>query len=249
MKAFLIGLQFLTRIRLLKQTEWKNEDFGKSVVWFPVVGLVIGLCLCAVCFIAKPYVSGDMLAFLLVAGEFFLTGAMHADGLMDTCDGFFSGRSRERSLEIMKDSCVGSFGLLAFVFLVFFKVFSLAGIQGELWTVLIAMPVAGRLTMVMSICMYPYARPQGIGKAFAVYCPKHTLALAFLISLLPALLLGFSYLLALGAAMLISMVLNDRITARLGGVTGDTYGAVTEISEAVIAFLFMILSKGVIWHF
>lgn len=69
-----------------------------------------------------PYLTAAM----LVVGEFVITGAMHADGLMDTCDGLFSGRSRERMLEIMKDSCVGSFGLLAFVFLVLLKTCALA---------------------------------------------------------------------------------------------------------------------------
>ena len=162
MRPFLIGLQFLTRIQLFRQTDWTESDFGKSVSWFSVIGIVIGAVLALINFCMEPLDVPYLTAFLLVSGEFLVTGAMHADGLMDTCDGLFSGRSRERILEIMKDSCVGSFGLLAFVFLVLLKTFCLAEAGESLYVLLIAMPVIGRLNMVISICEYPYARPYGI---------------------------------------------------------------------------------------
>ena len=104
MNAFLIGLQFLTRIRLFPQKEWKDETFGKSVSYFPLIGFVIGLFSCALYAVFRWSVTPDMMALIITAGEFFITGAMHADGLMDTFDGVLSGRSRERSLEIMNDS-------------------------------------------------------------------------------------------------------------------------------------------------
>lgn len=250
MKAFLIGLQFLTRIHLFTQTEWDEEQFGKSVSYFPLIGLVIGLVLSLIYWIMEPLKVPYLMAFMLVAGEFLVTGAMHADGLMDTCDGLFSGRSRERSLAIMKDSLIGSFGLLAFVFLVLWKTFSLAAAEtgnGSLFILLIAMPVVGRLNMVISICEYPYARPYGIGKSFAAYRSRHAVGTAFLCTLIPALYFGAPYLILMGAGLLTGLLLNRWIVGKIGGTTGDTYGCVTEVSEAVMAFAFVILSRGNVW--
>lgn len=247
MRAFLIGLQFLTRIHLFKQTEWNEKDFGKSVSYFPLIGLVIGLVLSFVYWIMEPLNTPYLTAFMLVAGEFIVTGAMHADGLMDTCDGLFSGRSRERSLEIMKDSRIGSFGLLAFLFLVLWKTLILAAIPESLYFILIAMPVIGRLNMVVSICEYPYARPYGIGKAFAAYRDKHAVGIAFVLALLPAVVLGATYLIIMGVGLLTGFIINRWVMGKIGGTTGDTYGCVTEVSEAVMAFVFLILCRGNVW--
>ena len=98
MNSFLVGLQFLTRIRLRIQTEWNEEDFGKSVTWFPVIGWIIGAILCFIYFLMKPLGVPLLTGFILVAGELILTGALLADGLMDTADGLFSGRTKARCL-------------------------------------------------------------------------------------------------------------------------------------------------------
>ena len=89
MKSFLVGLQFLTRLRLDTQTEWKDEDFGKSVAWFPVIGWIIGLLLCGVFFLIRPLGSPLLIGFILVISELFITGALLLDGLMDSADGLF----------------------------------------------------------------------------------------------------------------------------------------------------------------
>lgn len=247
MRSFLIGLQFLTRIHLFRQTEWKEEDFGKSVSWFPVIGMVIGLVLSLIYFATAPMETPYLTAILLVAGEFAVTGAMHADGLMDTCDGLLSGRSRKRMLEIMKDSCVGSFGLLAFVFLVLIKTFALAEAGVSLYVLLIAMPAIGRLNMVISICEYPYARPYGIGKAFAAYRSRHAVLIGFVTALLPSLYFGMTYLVLAGAGLLTGLAANQWVVSKIGGTTGDTYGCVTEVSELVMAVLFVVLCRGNVW--
>lgn len=247
MNAFLIGLQFLTRIRIFPQKEWKNETFGKSVSYFPLIGFVIGLFSCGLYALLHRALTPEMMALIITAGEFFITGAMHADGLMDTFDGVLSGRSRERSLEIMKDSRIGSFGLLAFLFLVLFKLFGLAGTEGSLYMILIAMPVIGRLNMTVSICEYPYARPAGIGKAFAVFRSPHAMGHAFFWAFLPALYFGWVYLFLMGAGLLTGLAVNRWIVGKIGGVTGDTYGAVTEITELVILLLYMVWSRVTVW--
>ncbi|MCI6869214.1 MAG: adenosylcobinamide-GDP ribazoletransferase, partial [Selenomonadales bacterium] len=111
MRAFLIGLQFLTRISISRQEVWTEEDFGRSVRYFPLVGAVLGMFYATAAYglFQFPhrfgvYIPYEFASAILLAMPVLLTGAIHCDGFMDTVDGIFSGRSRERMLEIMKDS-------------------------------------------------------------------------------------------------------------------------------------------------
>ena len=196
----------------------------------------------------KPLGVPLLTGFLLVVGELFLTGGTLADGLMDSSDGLFSGRSKERCLEIMKDSLIGSFGMLSILIFVLVETLSLGSADAPLYLVLMAMPTLGRLNMVISICEYPYARPYGMGKAFAAYREKYALEKAFVLALLPALYFGWTYLLLAGAAIVLGLQLNRWIVKKIGGTTGDTYGFVTELTEAFLALLFVILTRGQVWH-
>ena len=177
MTPFFIALQFLTRLKLVNQTEWSVEDFGKSVVAFPYVGLIIGLILAILYGVLSPFIPIMPLMLIIVVAEFLITGGLHADGLMDTSDGLFSGRERERKLEIMKDSRIGSFGVVAFVFVTLLKWQLLASIPSAEFIpmALIMMPLMSRWSMVFSIRSYPYAREQGMGAAFANLAPKYVI--------------------------------------------------------------------------
>ena len=177
MTPFFIALQFLTRLKLVNQTEWTVEDFGKSVIAFPYVGLIIGLILALLYGVLSPFIPIMPLMLIIVVSEFLLTGGLHADGLMDTSDGLFSGRERERKLEIMKDSRIGSFGVVAFVFVTLLKWQLLTAIPTAEFIpmALIMMPLMSRWSLVLSIRSYPYAREQGMGAAFANLAPKHVI--------------------------------------------------------------------------
>lgn len=177
MTPFFIALQFLTRLKIVNQTEWSVEDFGKSVVAFPYVGLIIGLILALLYGILSPFIPLVPLMLIIVIAEFLITGGLHADGLMDTSDGLFSGRERERKLEIMKDSRIGSFGVVAFVFVTLLKWQLLTAIPTAEFIpmALIMMPLMSRWSLVLSIRSYPYAREQGMGAAFANLAPKHVI--------------------------------------------------------------------------
>ena len=177
MTPFFIALQFLTRLKIVNQTEWSVEDFGKSVVAFPYVGVIIGLILALLYGILSPFIPLVPLMLIIVVAEFLITGGLHADGLMDTSDGLFSGRERERKLEIMKDSRIGSFGVVAFVFVTLLKWQLLTAIPTAEFIpmALIMMPLMSRWSLVLSIQSYPYARKEGMGAAFANLAPKHVI--------------------------------------------------------------------------
>lgn len=237
-KSFFIGLQFLTRLKLVNQTSWTMEDFGKSVIMFPFVGLVIGLAMYLFYYILTPFFPNSLLILLVVTFEFLFTGGLHADGFMDTCDGLFSGRERERKLEIMKDSRIGSNGVVGFVFLTLLKWQLLQFVPTQYITyVLIFLPFLSRYSLCLSITQYPYARPMGMGKAFADFAPKNTTTFTTVLAILLGLYFGWKYLILLGVTILINMILNRYITKQLGGVTGDTYGFVVENTEVLLLFV------------
>lgn len=148
----------------------------------------------------------------------------------------------------MKDSHVGAFGVLSVLLIVLLKTFALASADTTLYFVLIAMPTLGRLNLVISICEYPYARPYGIGKSFSAYRSKNAVFYAFFTAILPAVCFGLDYIILFSAAILFGLYLNSWIVEKIGGTTGDTYGFITEITEAFIAFLFVLLVKGGAWH-
>lgn len=244
MNAFLIALQFLTRIKIAKQEIWTEEDFGASVTWFPVVGAVIGLFLCGVYWFLHGLISPFALAVVLVMAEFIITGGLHADGLMDTCDGYFSGRSREQMLEIMKDSRVGANGVQAFVFLVLIKIALLLSLSSHVYFVLFTMPLLGRWLMSWSVTRFPYARPQGIGKAFADYAPSYAMKIATLTMLFPLMGGAISLYIVMTVAIGVwGWWANSRLVNALGGLTGDTYGAVTETGEVFVLAVGVIMGQ------
>ena len=131
---------------------------------------------------------------IMLITPFLLTGGLHCDGFMDTMDGLFSGRSRERMLEIMKDSRVGSNGVVGFVLLVVTEWALILDMKPEIMLpAFFAMPVISRLMMVGAIKLYPYARPEGMGKAFVEHSEKWALIFAVIsaaILLFPAGLYG-----------------------------------------------------------
>ena len=163
MTPFFIALQFLTRLKIVNQTEWSMEDFGKSVGTFPFVGLIIGIFLTLIYFIFSQFLSPMPLMLIIVISEFLFTGGLHADGLMDTSDGLFSGREREKKLEIMKDSRVGSFGVVAFVFITLLK-----------WQLLTAIPIPEFIPIILDFkySLLSICSKIGYGTGLCSICTK-----------------------------------------------------------------------------
>lgn len=242
MRSFFVGLQFLTRISVVSQENWTEEDFGRSVRWFPLVGAVLGLCYWGVAtlmFSLLPSygleIPGHLGTAVLLLLTILLTGGLFCDGFMDSMDGIFSGRSRERMLEIMKDSRVGANGVMAFAGLMLMEWSALLDMRRELIPMaLFVMPVISRLMVVVAITCFPYARPQGMGRAFAMYAGKDALFIALLSTLLLILPWGMVPAAALLAGGIFALYFNRYVTKLLGGTTGDTYGAVAVLTELVV---------------
>ena len=240
MNEFLIGLQFLTRIYVVKQSVWTEKSFGESVKFFPAVGAVLGIISAAVVgvinFFGLPIFTGAVgFATLII-----LTGGIHCDGLMDSADGLFSGREREKILEIMKDSRAGAFGVVAMILVA----------TAQLCAAIFSAPIIARLMMVVTIGTYPYARESGMGKSFAKFTTWRTIIFAaaetFLL-LLPLNFIGKNFFIcaaaATFAAFLVTWKFANFATKKIGGVTGDIYGAVTMLSEMFALITFLLAGK------
>ena len=224
------ALQFFTRIRLVKQVEWDEGVFGRSIPFIPIVGLVVGALLALGNWVLVALGTADLLrAAILLVLEIIVTGGLLYDGFMDTADGLFSGRERERMLEIMKDSRVGANGVLAAISLVILKWSLWSSITPvHLSWLLLLSQFVGRIGMVGLICLFPYARPEGIGGLFAQYAKRRYLWLAAAQGTLVCLLVYQPALAVAAVTWGVMYYLAVKAARQLGGLTGDVYGALTE---------------------
>lgn len=235
MRDFITCLEFLTRVRFSKRTDWRDEDFSRSVPYFPLVGLVIGSLLAAVNY-GLFYIETPLFlrVTLLLLAEIIITGGLMYDGFMDTADGVFSARSRERMLEIMKDSHVGSNAVLAIIILLLLKITAYLELSGETLTwVLLTMSVATRTFMVVFIVNFPYARKEGIGHMFTKYAKPFYTYIAFAVCAGIIAACGLQYLAVAGICFTVTLIIAQYLKTQLGGLTGDTYGALTECGNVI----------------
>lgn len=250
MQALIAAFQFLTRVPLPVSVPFDGPVLTHSVIYFPLAGAFIGACLAAAASLFELAVPAWPAAVLLLAIWTGLSGGLHIDGWMDTADGVLSHRSRERMLEIMKDSRVGAMGVLAGVLLLLFKASLLAellaeGKAGICLSILIISPIWSRTWMAVAIAGWPSARHgEGIGSLFngvkGLQAAAATLvATGFTIIVLLLFKIEFSevilwlilcFVLTAACGGLLAVMLNRK----LGGLTGDTYGAMNEAVEAVL---------------
>ena len=251
MTPFFIALQFLTRLKIVNQTEWSMEDFGKSVATFPYIGLIIGIFLTIIYFIFSQFLAPMPLMLIIVISEFLFTGGLHADGLMDTSDGLFSGREREKKLEIMKDSRVGSFGVVAFIFVTLLKWQLLTAIPVPEFIpiILLMMPLMSRYTLILSIRSYPYARKSGMGQAFALYAPKHVITWStistFCMPIFICLVLSLLYAVIWGITSLLSIPFIPFTIA----IYGLAYALVGLMEINIFSMIMSYIIKRIINHY
>ena len=246
MNSLLAAMRFLTIAPIPGAWGTAEEDLARSVPWFPIVGLLLGALAAAAAWglslTVPPMVTATVLIVLLLG----FPGCLHMDGLADTADGFLSSRSRERILEIMKDSHTGAMGVIAIVCTLLLKFASLASLPAAaLWPAVLLMPLAGRCSMVVHMALLPYARPDGLGAIFYRRQPRATaIWAAGVLAAAAWAVLGWHGLIAWAACIVVTLALSAYAYRKIGGATGDTCGAVCELVEVVPALTLTLAALG-----
>ncbi len=240
--GLLAALQFLTTIPI--KLGFSTEQIGRSTVYFPIVGIIVGAILVALNYIFGLILPPSLVNVLLVAAMVLLSGGLHLDGLVDTCDGIAGNGTPEERWKVMHDSRAGGFGIIGAALLLLIKFVSLNNVpQSLMMLTLLTAPIISRWAMVYAIFSYPYARPSGLGKAFKQATDKWKFILTTLITIaISALLFKLAGLVILFIAWLFIMVIAFYLKQKFGGLTGDTYGAINEITEVGVFILVSALS-------
>jgi adenosylcobinamide-GDP ribazoletransferase len=236
---FLGALMFLTRIPVGKQYVFRAEDLARSTLYFPIVGLIVGLLGGLVLFCADRFLPPVVAVLLCMGATVALTGALHEDGLADAVDGLIGGLEPRRRLEIMKDSRLGSYGAVALWFALTAKLFLLlALLQNGVFTAVRALIVAqglGRAATVILLFSHPYLRGDGSKSSpFGNAVTRKEFVTALIAPTLVALiLLGSNAVLPLMVAVGVTWAAGVYFRQKIGGITGECLGAANQLVELV----------------
>lgn len=241
--SFFTALRFLTVLPVPLGREPGSERIGRSLVYFPLIGLLLGLLLAGLDWALERVLpvsvsTGIVLVFLVL-----VTGATHLDGFIDTCDGMVAGKTPQQRWEIMRDSRVGAFGAVGACCLLLLTYVSLANLPetSRVWA-LVLVPVLGRWAVVCAIWAFPYARPEGLGRVFKNEARWWMVALASVVALAVSVatlrLTGPAVMVGVGLMTLLLCVI---FRHKFAGLTGDTYGAVIVMGELTSLILVIAL--------
>ncbi len=231
MNSFLIAFQLLTIIPLSHSFSASDKQIGYSAVFYPLIGLLIGgaLALSAMLMMAFPVHIASALVLILWV---LLTGGLHLDGLADCADAWVGGlASKQRSLEIMKDPAAGPVAVVVLILLLLLKWAIIHHlIQQQAFYILVFTPMLGRLAIVLLMQSSDYIRPAGMAEVLVANFPRTAAKNLSLVCLLIALF--FLGIYAIAIMLMILLAIRYQAKKRLGGVTGDVYGAAVELVEA-----------------
>lgn len=226
-----VAIGFLTRLPVPARVLGGAEARMHSLPWYPAVGLILGALLCAFAWALRAW-PPLLLAAVLLAAWVALTGALHLDGLADSADAWVGGLGdRERTLAIMKDPRCGPAGVVALVLVLLLKFAALA--SAPWWPGLWLAPLLGRTALTAAFLVLPYVRAGGMGEGLRGASRLSSLA-AVALAAAACLCLGGRGWMALGAAMLVFAAWRVACLRRLGGMTGDTCGALAELTEVAV---------------
>jgi len=236
LRQFLIAVQFLTRLPVPARLATTEEEIGQAASFFPLVGVMVGGGTAGVYLLALRVVSFPAAVLLALGFAAFITSGFHEDGLADTFDGLGGGWTRERALEIMRDSRIGTYGALALIFLILGKYTFLNALEPlHVWRWIIVAHTASRWT-VLPLCRWlPYARPEGQGKLVAKQITSSALLIGSLSFLLSLLLFPWrTALIALSVTIVVTLFSGLYYRRRLVGITGDCLGATNQMTELAL---------------
>lgn len=242
MKRFLIALQFLTILPVRIKSEIRETDYGRSLLYFPVAGILIGLALAGVS-IFLGFLPDLVMAVCVLIFSIIITGGIHLDGFADTCDGFYGSKPKEEILKIMRDSRIGVMGVVGIMCLLLLKFALIVSIpQDYLWKSLIIMAAFSRWAQALACLVSKYARSEGKAKFFIEYARKRDIVIGgiftFALFLLVAKVKG---VLIFALILLCVLLCIEFVKKKIGGMTGDTIGTTSEIAEVATLFSIFVI--------
>ena len=251
-RNFITALQFLTIFTLKKDHRVDENDLSRSMSYLPFVGFFIGLVLVWSDRVFSWFLPDTISNLFLLLLSALLTRALHLDGLADTVDGISGGTDAASRLAIMKDSRIGTSGVLAVVFALMIRYVCLNNLFGEFKNAaLLTAPAFSRWSQMLMMFRAGYVRENGLGKAFVGHVRTGGLVVASVISLgISAFVIVSDVrtgVLAVGipiAVALFTLLWRWYIVRKIDGVTGDTVGAASEMNETLTVVLFVSLLSG-----
>jgi adenosylcobinamide-GDP ribazoletransferase len=233
MKYLAIAFNLLTTLPVRAPSSWNPGDSGRAAGWYPFVGLFIGALAGAAYSLLSLYFAPLITAALTLTLWVILTGGLHLDGLADCCDGLLHPSNAEKRLEIMKDSRMGAFAGIGLTLTLLLKVSALASLPTDKAVLVILLAASLGRWFIILAGFQPLARPGGMGRDFASGLQKPALFWGGLIPLSLAIYLGIPGIISLGIAFLFVLFLFEFVRARIGGVSGDVFGLIVEVVEAI----------------
>lgn len=242
-EQLIILTKFMTRIPIPIKVDYDPKKLGKSIKFFPFVGLIIGFILYYTSIILVKFSKNNLInALIVIVIELMVVGIIHIDGLCDTFDGLFSYREKEKMLEIMKDSRIGTNGAIILVLYFIAKILFISEIFSINLKYLIIYPVLARLATPVNAAFSDYARKNGMSNFIisqnSTFEGIFSIILAAALSFLIFSFKGFE--LFLGAFLFIIFFMQF-VKKKIGGVTGDTMGAALELTAIFVLFLAIFL--------
>jgi adenosylcobinamide-GDP ribazoletransferase len=231
MRDLWVAVGFLTRLPVPAVDH--EGARASSLAWYPLVGLLIGGLLYAVAWLTQGAPATLTAAFILMVWV-VLTGALHLDGLADSADAWVGGLSdRERTLAIMKDPRCGPIGVVALVLVLLLKFAALASLLPAHGYALLLAPLLARTGLTALFLWMPYVRREGLGTPL-VAAPRPACLAALAAAVAFCLCFGWHGWLALGVTALVWLAWHRACMVRLSGFTGDTAGALAEMTETAV---------------
>jgi adenosylcobinamide-GDP ribazoletransferase len=241
----LIAIQFLTRLPVPGNLATSEEELGHASAYFPLVGVIVGGGGAGVFLLAQYLFPLSTCVFLAILFTSFITNGFHEDGLADSFDGFGGGWTKDKTLEIMRDSRIGTYGSLALIFLILGKCNFLSSLQpGQIWRWLIVAHTASRWTILPLCAALPYARAAGQGKLVAKQIGPGANVIGIVTLLLTFALLSWkAAIIALVVTGLVTTLCGFYYRVRLQGITGDCLGATNQIAEVSLYLAAVVMMR------
>lgn len=246
-EQFIILIQFMTRIPIPLKISYSEKKFGKSIKFFPLVGLIIGLILYFANFLIIVYLKNifynkTIIAIFLIILEILIVGIIHIDGLADTFDGLFSYAKKEKMLEIMKDSRIGTNGAVVLILYFITKTVLISEIITTNPKYLIIFPIIARLSTPVNAGLSNYARKSGMSNAIisenGIFEVIFSLALSIILVFY---IIGIKGIVAISIAFVFIIIFMLNVRKKIDGITGDTMGACLELTSILVLFLGIVL--------